>query len=163
MHLRLDLQRNSPKSDETMARFITEFPFWLEGFTHLSTVTVEVPILPTSTISGPRHRRVMDAICAQIFAKVGVQGQYVETVKPPHSHKWSVEFWQWKAGVGQNMDWSQNLGRIWKQPRIRSTSSIESGELPWNRLNLLGSQYLILRGDRFSLVGRRSPSLEEFS
>ncbi|KAN0117079.1 hypothetical protein V8E51_003056 [Hyaloscypha variabilis] len=59
------------RSPKNAARFISEFPFWLGGFTRLSDVMVSIPILH-GWIEGDRHRRIVNAIMNRILEKVGV-------------------------------------------------------------------------------------------
>ncbi|KAF8858830.1 hypothetical protein BDZ45DRAFT_743047 [Acephala macrosclerotiorum] len=57
-----------------MSTFLTEFPFWLQGFNALSKVTVEIPTWPTRQ----REHSMVHGIVEGIYKKTGVQGQLVE-------------------------------------------------------------------------------------
>jgi hypothetical protein len=96
-----------------MCVFVTEFPFWLEGFKGLSKLTVEIPVVRW-IIETNRHSGVVHSMMNRIRKKVGIQGQFVEMV----GEKWfeDAEVWVWEATNGRLMDWSQDLGRVWADP-----------------------------------------------
>lgn len=51
----------------------------------------------------------------RLFKKIGVRGCYVDT------RGWygnAYERWVWEAPAGTYMNWAQDLGRVWKDPRF---------------------------------------------
>lgn len=129
-----------------MAHFIAEFPFWLGGFSRLGEVLVKIPILH-QWIEGSRHRRIVNAILAQILRQIGVQGQLIAKSQPIFGK--SSEFWVWKASPGRTMDWSQFQGSIWKRP-IFAQSPFPlpplCEELSWNLFDSSGEGLVMEEG-----------------
>jgi len=128
---------------------MTQFPFWLEGFKRLSKVIVQVPV--PWDLDGVRHKRVMDALMARVLKKVGVQGK---CVRVSQRRREPLEFWSWEVVDGQFMDWSENLGTIWKRPPPGPNWIWWPDQEPWNffkqgnyyggRLGMRNGQFVIL-------------------
>jgi hypothetical protein len=148
VHLSLNL--HCSMSDASIAHFIPEFPFWLQGFKLLSEVTVQIPVLHRR-IDGSRHQRIVNAAMDRILRKVGVQGQRLATKYSGLGT--SVEIWVWKACPGQTMNWSQNLGTIWKRPPEYYNQDWWKDETPWDLLNLRSHFQLRMEGGQFVIIG----------
>jgi len=103
-----------------MVRFITEFPFWLEGCTALTRLTVEIPvaswIFHSNNGGDLRRTAIVKGMMRRFNEKIGVQGEYVETVDGTWSE--TADIWKWEAGHRQTMNWAQDFGRLWRQPRL---------------------------------------------
>jgi hypothetical protein len=151
VHLSLNLDCTMP--DTSIAHFIPEFPFWLQGFKLLSEVSVQIPVLHRR-IDGSRHQRIVNAIMGRILRKVGVQGQHLATKY--HGVGTSVEIWVWKACPGKTMDWSQNLGTIWKRPPEYYNQDWWKDETPWDLLNLNWHFQLRMEEGQFVMIGAQS-------
>lgn len=139
---------NNPVAHRDICRWLTQFPFWLEGFKRLSKLIVDVPI--SFEVDGPRLQRIRDALMARVLRKVGVQGKCVR-ISPRRRE--SVEIWSWEAADGQLMDWSQSLGTIWKHPPLSLYWVGWADEMPWDlfrqadygdRLGMRNGQFVIL-------------------
>ena len=102
--------------------FIAEFPFWLEGFTALSKLTVEIPTtrLPVKIVEYNGNVRT---IMKRIKKKVGVRGRIVQ-VSLDESRSWSSngygligkQLWVFEAQNGALMDWSKGDGKVRPNP-----------------------------------------------
>jgi hypothetical protein len=139
-----------------MARSITKFPIWLEGFNRLKTVIAEISILYNKMDgdSGSRYQRTKDSIMDRFYEKTGVCGQYVGK---------NCRVGE-KSGSGgstrERMDWSQHLGSIWKRPSInRDQDRWVRNELPWDFFDS-SSEGLGMKEGQFCVSWHQYPAVE---
>ncbi|CZR62966.1 uncharacterized protein PAC_12863 [Phialocephala subalpina] len=119
--------------------FITEFPFWLQGFKSLASVSVEIPSL-RNVLDGDLQHQLLSALISRIHQKIGVKCKLLrmeDTFILEDSKEHSVEedgvdfyeavgvmdVWYWKAAKGKTMDWSQNLGWEWTFSNLMAAGS----------------------------------------
>jgi hypothetical protein len=113
--------------------FITEFPFWIEGCKALSKLTVELPI-QAQYIDVHRRDTIVRTMMKRLVKKVGVRGNYVCTRPLPCDGNW-IEVWEWVAPPGTFMNWAQDLGRVWKNPRFMKEYYQTRRHQPWSLLD----------------------------
>ncbi|KUJ09366.1 uncharacterized protein LY89DRAFT_761925 [Mollisia scopiformis] len=89
--------------------FISEFPFWLQGFKNLKLLEVWIPT-KTGIISAKRRKGLMRGLKKRVLRKMGVEGVASE------SEHVGLQPWTWEASEGQSMDWSQEIGWPWNLP-----------------------------------------------
>lgn len=88
--------------------FMTEFPFWLQGFRNLR--YVEVDFQPNNGhMSRKRRTKVLAGLSRKILKHTGVQGHCIQS--SPLSDNWT-----WEAAEGHVMNWSSNIGWAWNLP-----------------------------------------------
>ncbi|KAL2062386.1 hypothetical protein VTL71DRAFT_6652 [Oculimacula yallundae] len=117
VHLAIDL--NERTSFTGAAQYITQWPLWLEGCSSLSSLTVEIPLPSSTSIYSPDWDRNFNGLLKRIAQKVGVHGQPIKEIGDPYYER--REVWAWVAPAGTLMNWSQDIGREWHEPRDRAS------------------------------------------
>jgi len=112
--------RTSDAKELDITRFVTEWPFWLEGFKALSRVVVEIHETRSQAHRAGRVRGTM----LRIQKKLGVTG----ILDTQSMSRWGAEDWVFEATGNELMDWSQELGQVWRPEKEHPQWNILDGE-----------------------------------
>lgn len=124
-----------PVNNADRCRWLTEWPFWIEGCVSLSSLSVEVVLDVRLEIRRQRDKIVL-GMMRRYHKKIGVMGQ-MSRVKSYYNYSSfdqrhdKVEIWQWKTDHEQQlMDWSRNMGVVWQgvKPRISNWNFFDDGK-----------------------------------
>lgn len=147
-----------PAHPTDVIHFITEFPFWLQAFDKLESVTVAILFIE-DIFDEDLQLKLLEALMHRIYKKTGVKGQFIRQeltrqnlgwmkhwhtfedendiqpledldwqVRYPRLVRGNVDIWTWKAADGKFMDWSQDLGWEWDVTHLLTYDDPE-GEL----------------------------------
>jgi hypothetical protein len=85
-----------------MTTFNTEWPFWLEGWAALTSLTVEIPEVVWMVRDRAKYNEIVAGMMRRLTKKVGVIVQFIQHT----GGKWfeDAQVWKWEADQGQSMD-----------------------------------------------------------
>jgi hypothetical protein len=122
--------------EHDLMHWLTEFPFCLEGFKSLTRLTINVPE-SVWELDHHQYSRIVEGMMTHVSQRVGVRGEVAHKARqkwagPSRIYQDENVKWIWEAFPGQLMDWSQQLGRVWKFPRARRHEwTLEEEERIW--------------------------------
>lgn len=109
-HVSIDIKDSTFDCRDYCSKFISEFPYCLEGFRNLRSLQVWLP-MNDFRVSRKRREKMITNLNKRIFTKIGVQGVLKDTNQDLNS-----QLWTWEAEKGQIMDWSKTVGWQWNLP-----------------------------------------------
>ncbi|KAE8454581.1 hypothetical protein EG329_000204 [Mollisiaceae sp. DMI_Dod_QoI] len=104
--------------------FITEFPFWLQGFKNLKRLKVEIPIV-LDVLNRRRREQNLNNLVDKIARKIGVRGRIGQSPVLLRGIT-AYEIWIWETRKENGMDWSEDLGMQWPDPILSAQSLIQA-------------------------------------